>query len=205
VKTVIITMPMKKELYSFRYPVQGNSSIEYDGQVKFGVNGVLARLLEPEEKIKLLYIITRGGADQGLENKKLFRQEFDQVTKGKNINAVEEVIELNAAPTKGEFEKLTSSLIEAIDDNAEIIGDFSFGGKPFPFILMCVINFVEMFKNASLLYLIYSSLEWTAENQPCNPMIYDITSAYYLQKVIGAMEGQRPETAKKMLNDFFAL
>ena len=204
-KTVIVTMPMKKEIYSFRYPVQGNSDIEYDGEVKFGINGVLARLLQPQENVKLLFIITRGGADQGFENKRLFRQEFDQVTKGKNINVLEEIIELNAAPTKGEFEKLTSSLIEAIDDNAEIIGDFSFGGKPFPFVLLCAINYAEMFKNASLLYLIYSSLEWSTENHPCNPMIYDITSAYYLQKVIGAMEGQKPESAKKMLNDFFAL
>ena len=203
-KTVIVTMPMKKELYSFRYPVQGNSSIEYEGEVKFGVNGVLARLLKPEDNVKLLFIITRGGADQGFENKSLFRQEFDQVTKGKNINVVEEVIELNVAPTKDEFEKLTSNLIDAIDENAEIIGDFTFGGKPFPFVLLCAINFAEMFKNASLLYLLYSNVEWL-NGKPYNPMIYDITSAYYLQKLIGAMEGQKPESAIKMLHDFFAL
>ena len=204
-KNIIVTMPMKKELHSFIYPVQGNKNIEYDGEVIFGINGVLARLLEPQENVKIIYIITRGGADQGLENKKLFRQEFDRVTEGKNINVTEEIIELNSAPTKGEFEKLTSNLIEAIDDEAEIIGDFSFGGKPFPFVLLCAINFAEMFKNASLLYLLYSNLDWPTGKQPCNPMIYDITSTYYLQKVIGAMEGQKPEAAKKMLDDFFAL
>ena len=135
----------------------------------------------------------------------LFRQEFDRVTGGKNPDVTEEVIELKKTPIKGEFEKLTGRLIDAIGDNAEIIADITFGSKPFPFVLLCAINFTEMFKGASLLYLVYSSVDWSAGPPPCNPMIYDITPVYYLQKVIGAMENRNPETARKMLTDFFAL
>ena len=204
-KNVIITMPMRKDVYQFRYPVQGNSSIEYDGEVIFGVNGVLARILEPNEKVKLIFIVTCEHGNQSFENMKLFRQEFDRVTGEKNSDVIEEVIEINKTPTKGEFEKLTDRLIKAIDDDAEIIGDITFGTKPFPFVLLCAINFTEMFKGASLLYLMYSSVDWPAGKPPCNPMIYDITPAYYLQKVIGAMENRNPETARKMLTDFFAL
>ena len=205
-KNVIITMPMKKEVYSFKYPVQGNSAIVYDGEVVFGVNGVLGRILEPMEKVKLVFIVSHGGADQGIENTKLFRQEFDRVNYGRNLDVCEEVIELNNAPVIGEFEKLINRLIEIIDDGAEIIGDFTFGSKPFPFVLLCAINFAEMFKGASLLYLTYCYLDWPAFGKPpINPMIYDLTPTYYLQKLIGAMEGHNPETAQKMLNDFFTL
>jgi len=205
-KTVIITMPMKKEVYSFRYPVQGNSDIEYDGELMFGVNGVLARVTKPNEKVKLLFIVVRGGADQGIENTKLFRQELDRLTDGKNLHITEELIELEHTPTKGEFEKLTSCLIDLIDEKAEILADITFGNKPFPLILLCAINFAEQFKGAALLYLMYSSVEWPGGGQPPrNPMIYDITSAYYLQKIIGAMEGQNPDIARKMLCDFFVL
>ncbi|GHU15819.1 hypothetical protein FACS1894163_03920 [Spirochaetia bacterium] len=204
-KTIIATMPMKKEVHSFRYPVQGNSAIEYDGEVHFGVNGVLARILEPKEPVKLLFIVTHGGADQGCENARLFREEFDRVTADKAIAVTEEIIEINDAPTTGEFEKLISLLIDAIGTNAEIIGDITFGSKPFPFILLCAINFAEMFKGASLLHLIYGHLDWPSGKPPCNPIIYDITPVYYIQKLIGVMEGRNPEEAQKMLTDFFAL
>ena len=204
-KTVIITMPMKMVLKKSKYPVQGNKTIEYDGEVAFGINGVLSRIIEPHEKVKLLYIVTRGGVDRGSEYTSIFRKEFDQVTEGKELDISEDTIELNFDPSKDEFEKLTSRLIDAIEENTEIISDFTFGSKPFPFVLLSAINYTEMFKNASLLYLIYSKVEWDVENHPYNPMIYDITSLYYLQKVIGAMEGQDPESARKMLDDFFAL
>jgi hypothetical protein len=204
-KTIIATMPMKKELYSFRYPVQGNSAIEYDGEVRFAVNGVLARILEPKEAVKLLFIVTRGGADQGHENARLFREEFDRLTADKAIAVTEETIEIKDAPTKGEFEKLISRLIDAIGNNAEIIGDITFGSKPFPFILLCAINFAEMFKGASLLHLIYGHVEWPTGQPPRNPMLYDVTSLYYLQKLIGAMQDRSEKTASKMLADFFEL
>jgi hypothetical protein len=194
----------KEKLYKYRYPVRGNSDIEYPGEVIFGVNGVLARILEPKERVKLLFVVARGGADQGLENARVFREEFDRVTAGKEIGVIEEIIEINNEPVKGELDKLTNGLINAIGENAEIIADFTFGGKPFPFALLCAVNFAEMFKGASLLYLLYSSLNWATE-PPADPAIYDITAIYYLQKLIGAMEGQRPETAGKMLKDFFAL
>jgi hypothetical protein len=195
---------MRKELYKFRYPVRGNSDIEYSGEVIFGVNGVLARILEPQERVKLLFVVARGGADQGFENARLFREEFGQVTAGKEIRVIEEIVEANNEPVKGELDKLTNGLIRAVGENAEIIADFTFGGKPFPFALLCAVNFAEMFKGASLLYLLYSSLNWAAM-PPADPVIYDITAVYYLQKLIGAMEGQKPQTAGKMLEDFFAL
>jgi hypothetical protein len=202
-KTVIATMPMKKDVHSFRYPVQGNSALEYDGEVIFGVNGGLARVLQPNEPVKLLFIVTRGGADKGLDNARIFREEFARVNMGKDNTVTEEIIEINDTPTRGEFEKLTDRLINAIGENAEIIGDITFGSKPFPFILLCAINFAEMFKGASLLHLIYAHVDWPTGQPPCNPMIYDITPVYYLQKIIGDMEGREPKAAQKMLADFF--
>jgi hypothetical protein len=88
-KTVIVTMPMRRELYKYRYPVRENSDIEYPSEVIFGVNGVLARILEPKERVKLLFVVARGGADQGLENARLFREEFDRVTAEKEIGVIE--------------------------------------------------------------------------------------------------------------------
>jgi hypothetical protein len=204
-KTVIVTMPMKKELYRFRYPVQGNSAIECDNEVIFGVNGVLSRILTPQEAVKLIFIVTHGGADHGRENARLFRQEFDGLTAEKGVVATDEIIEVNDAPVKGEFEKLTSRLIDAIGDGAEIIADITFGSKPFPFALLCAVNFAEMFKGASLLHLLHSHLDWPSGQPPRNPKIYDITSVYYMQKLVGAMEGRKPDEAQKMLTEFFEL
>ncbi|WP_010260647.1 TM1812 family CRISPR-associated protein [Treponema primitia] len=202
-KTVIVTMPMKKEVYKLKYPVQGNKSIEYDGGLQFPVNGVLARTLKPGEKVKLIFIVTRGNQDHGFENVELFKTEFSELNKDIRTEFVDEIIELPFDPSKEVFNKLITELITKIGQDSEIIADFTFGGKPFPFVLLCALNFAESFHNASILYLIYGKVEFKPE--PSDPMLYDVTSLYYLQKLIGAMQDRSKDTASKMLADFFAL
>jgi hypothetical protein len=202
-KTVIVTMPMKKEVFAFKYPVMGNRDIEYDGKIRFPVNGVLTRTMKPKEQVKLIFLITRGGEDYGHENTKLFREELDVLNRGIGAEIMEDRIEIPFDPAKAVFDRLIRQLIDKIGKDAEIISDFTFGSKPFPFVLLCALNFAEMFNNASILYIMYGKVDFKPE--PCNPMAYDITSLYYLQKLIGAMEGRNADTALKMLDNFFSL
>ncbi|MDR0909030.1 MAG: TM1812 family CRISPR-associated protein [Spirochaetaceae bacterium] len=201
-KTVIVTMPMKERLYRFKYPVVGNASIEYDGEVSFPVNGLLARTLERGEEVKIIYIITKGGDNKGGEHTRAFRQELDEINKNIGARFSEETIELEFDPKKDEFKKLLYSLIEKIGEDAQIIADITFGSKPFPFTLLCALNYAENFHNADLLYIVYGKVDWI-DGEPTNPKFYDITSNYYLQKLIGSLEGRSLEIADALLESFF--
>jgi hypothetical protein len=159
--------------------------------------------MKPKERVKLIFLITRGGEDQGRENARLFREELDVLNRNIGAEIMEDYIEIPFEPEKAVFDRLIRQLIDKIGKDAEVIGDFTFGSKPFPFVLLCALNFAEMFNNASILYIIYGKVDFKLG--PCNPMAYDITSLYYLQKIIGAMEGRNADTALKMLDDFFSL
>ena len=55
-KIVFSNLPMKKQLHAFKYKVEGNVSIEYEGEVVFPVNSVLAKTMKKGEKIKVVLL-----------------------------------------------------------------------------------------------------------------------------------------------------
>jgi hypothetical protein len=195
---------MRKDTEPLRFESAGNQSIAYDKPVIFPINGVLANILKPKEKVKLIFIITQGGDNKGKENVAKFNDELEMINKSIGAEITHESIELPFEPTANTFKTLTKDLIEKIDLGAEIITDITYGIKPFPFVLLCAVNFVEMYKKATLLYSVYGKVDFI-NKKPVNPVIYDITSLYYLQKLIGAMEGHPMESAIKMLDSFFNL
>jgi hypothetical protein len=204
-KTVIVTMPMTARTPErFKYPVQGNRELEYDGEVAYPVNGILARTLQAGEQARLIYLVTAGGDNKGRRHSRAFRTELDAVNGAIGAEFVEETIEAPFEPTQKEFDRLIRALIDKIGDNAEIIADFTYGSKPFPFILLCALNFAEMFHNAIIQCLVYGKVDFI-DGKPRNPVMFDVTSIYYLQKLIAKMEGHNPETALKMLDGFFTL
>lgn len=48
---------MKKELHAFNYKADGNITIEYDGEVIFPVNSVLAKTMKKGEKVKVVLLV----------------------------------------------------------------------------------------------------------------------------------------------------
>ena len=55
-KIVFSDLPMKKELHGFKYKVDGNATIEYDGATIFPVNSVLAKTMKKGEKVKVVLL-----------------------------------------------------------------------------------------------------------------------------------------------------
>ena len=120
------------------------------------------------------------------------------------VRASHRIIEAGFDPAPKEFDRLFNALIENIENGSEIIADITFGSKPFPFVLLGALNFAELFKGASILNIVYGKVEFM-DQKPSNPVLYDITSLYYLQKCVGALSGISEESARKMLNSLFAL
>jgi len=207
-KTVIIIVPMKppREVEAIQYPMDGNKAIEYEKPVRCPIHGVLAKTLEKDEQVKVIYILTTGKNSDCEQNKKVFIEELEGINKEIGAVLTYDSIEIDFEPTKKTYNKLITDLAEKITDNAEIYADTTFGFKPETLSLFCALRFVEEFRDAVVQYIIYGKVEFNKETRKLeNPMLYDITSLYYLFKLMGSMGASSAEDAMETLKDFFAM
>jgi len=207
-KVVIITVPMKPphEISKVQYPVDGNKSIEYDKPVRCPINGVLAKSLQKGEEVKVIYIMTSGDNSECPKNKDEFINELAVINQ--EIGAVfsYDTVDIAFLPTKQTYNKLITDLTEKIPENAEIYTDITYGFKPEILSLFCALRFVEEFRDAIVQFIVYGKAEFNKTTLKLeHPMLYDITSLYYLFKLMGTMGASNAETATETLKDFFAM
>jgi hypothetical protein len=207
-KTVIVTVPMKPphEVEAIQYPMDGNKDVEYDKPVRCPINGVLAKTLKKEEQVKVIYILTTGENSECEKNKNFYIDELEGINKGIGAVLSYDTIEIDFEPTKKTYNKLITDLAEKIPNNAEIYVDTTFGFKAIPLSMFCALRFVEEFREAVVQYIVYGKVEFNKETRrPEKPMLYDITSLYYLFKLMGSMGASSAENAMETLKDFFAI
>jgi hypothetical protein len=207
-KAVIVTAPMKPphEIEPIKYPVDGNKTIEYEKPVRCPINGVLAKTLQKGEQVKVIYIMTKGDNSECEQNKKAFIEELENISKEIGAVLSYDTVDIDFIPTKQTYNKLITDLSAKIPENAELYADITFGFKPEILSLFCALRFVEEFRDAVVQYIVYGKVEFNKETRETeNPMLYDITSLYYLFKLMGTMGASNAENAMKTLEDFFAV
>jgi len=207
-KTVIITVPMRppREIEAVQYPVDGNKAVEYEKPVRCPVNSVLAKTLQKGEQVKVIFILTTGKNSECEQNKKIYIEELESINKEIGAVISYDAIEIDFEPTKKTYNKLITDLAEKIPNNAELYADTTFGFKAIPLSLFCALRFVEEFRDAVVQYIVYGKVEFNKETRKAeNPMLYDITSLYYLFKLMGSMGASSAEDALETLKDFFAM
>jgi len=200
-KLVISTIPMKANSRALRYPVDGNSRIEYDGEVLFPVNGVLARTLGKREKARILLLVTRG--EHSGENVEKFKEELQGINAGIGAELSFETLTFPFEPNREVCEGIVRDLISRLDRGDGITADITFGPKPLAIGVCAVLTFAEKFFDAKIEHVIYAKVRFE-DNTPRDPMIYDLTPLHYLNKLIGAMECRSPEDAVKILEVFLS-
>jgi hypothetical protein len=207
-KVVICTVPPMHPsmIHPMVYPVDGNEALEYDKPVRCPVNAVLAKTLKKGEKLRVIHIMATGENSYCEENKKIFIKELEGINAGIGAVLSYDTVEMDFKPVKRTYNKLITDLTQKIPEDAELYADITYGFKPEILSLFCALRFVEEFHNADVEYFIYGQLETNKETRKKeNPMIFDITSLYYLFKLIGSISAADAEKASNILNEFFAL
>jgi len=207
-KTVIITIPMipPNEVEAMQYPMDGNKALEYEKPVRCPINGILAKTMKKCEKVQVIYILTTGENSECKRNKDAYIKELEDINTEIGAVLSYNIIEIDFEPTKKTYNKLITDLAEKIPDNAEIYVDTTFGFKAIPLSLFCALRFVEEFRDAVVQYIIYGKVEFNKETRKKEkPMLYDITSLYYLFKLMGSMGASNAKDALETLKDFFAM
>ena len=207
-KTVIITVPMKppQDIEAVQYPMDGNKKLEYGKPVRCPINGILAKTLKKSDQVKVIYILTKSKNSECEQNKNIYIEELEGINKKIKAVLSYDAIEIDFEPTKKTYNKLITDLAGKIPENAEIYVDTTFGFKAIPLSLFCALRFVEEFRDAIVEYIIYGKVEFNKKTGKTEkPMLYDMTSLYYLFKLMGSMGASNADDAMKTLKDFFAM
>ena len=211
-KIVFSDLPMKKELHSVNYKVDGNKTIEYDGEIIFPVNSVLAKTMQKGEKVKIVLLSKKDIEGNSKKNEVKFKEELNEINR--NIGAdIEYVspIETPFTETRDVHKKIIRDMVATLEDNAEIIGDVTYGPKPLPIIMFAVMNFAEKFFKANIKNIIYGKVDFVddgsgmGKTKPINPVIYDLTPLYYLNNLTKTMSYKSSSDAVKALDSLLNL
>jgi len=206
VAIVIVPMMRPKNVEKLIYPVEGNKAIEYEKPIRCPVNGILAKTMKKGEEVKIIYIMTVGENSYSEPNKKAFIDEIEDINNEIGANLSYNAVELEFLPTNKTFNKLITDLAEIIPDKAEIYADITYGTNTEILSIFFPLRFVDEFCSANIQYIVYGKAERNKDTGKLEKQrIYDITSLYYLFKLMGTMGATDAKTAMKVLKDFFAL
>ena len=149
--------------------------------------------------------MTTGKNSNCERNKATFITELEDINKNIRASLIYDTVDIPFEPTKETYNKLITDLTEKIPENAEIYTGITYGYKPEILSLFCALRFVEEFRNAIVQYIVYGKAEFNKEGDIEDPKLYDITSLYYLFKLMGTMGADSAESASETLKKFFEM
>ena len=205
-KIVFSNLPMKKELYAFRYVADGRKSMQYEGEVLFPVNSILAKSLKRGEKVKVVLLSKDDPEANSQTNEKIFRAELDRINESVGADITYVNIMTPFVETRSVHENILRAVIGELEEKAEIIADVTYGPKTLPMIMLMVLNFAERYFGCRICNVVYSKVNFvddgsgTGKTKPIDPVLYDLAPLCYLNSVINLLECKTPKDAIKALD-----
>ncbi|MFP3041066.1 hypothetical protein LQZ19_04490 [Treponema primitia] len=199
-KIIICNIMMKNRLDHFRYKVSGNSTIEFDGEVIFPINGVLARTLNKNDEVKVVLLKKEdinGNSDRNVGE---FMRELNLINKDIGSVIDYKVLSTPHNESREIQEKLLKDIVDEFTDNAAVYADITYGTKSLPIIVFSVLNFVEKFFKADIKNIVYGKVDFDKNGIPINPELFDMTPLFYLNSIANTMECKDSDQAKKLLD-----
>lgn len=187
-KIVFVTVRMKDDYEKIKWPVAGNSFIEYPEPLYFGISGVLAQTVTAEDEVTVYPIITKGGDNAGQKNANLLKQELeDKVTIAKKL----EIIPINCdfSEDKLKFKELYKALIRKLESDAELSADITAGTKSLPLLIFSAMQFGEKFYDCSIGNITYQKVEFVeGKIKEHSEQLCDVTPLYLINSFTNTIE-----------------
>jgi hypothetical protein len=191
---------MKEAGKPSKYKVSGNSTIEFDGEVIFPINGVLARTLNKNDNIKVVLLKKddiNGNSDRNVGE---FMRELNLINKDVGAIIDYKVLSTPHDESREIQEKLLKDMVNEFSDDAAVYVDITYGTKSLPIIVFSVLNFAEKFFNADIKNIVYGKVDFDKNGNPINPELFDMTPLFYLNSIANTMECKDSDQAKKLLD-----
>lgn len=204
-KIVFTNLPMKKKLKAFKYFVDGNTDIDYDGEVIFPINAVLAKSMTKNDVITVVLIKKLDLEGNGDVNAGAFMKELNTINRNIGADINYRIIDTPFEEDRDTHEKLLREMIEEVKEKSLIYADITYGPKSLPIIVFSVLNFAEKFFNCEIRNIVYGKVDFitkeNGESEPSNPILCDMTPLYYLNSVTNSMECKTGQDAKRILDN----
>lgn len=202
-KTVFVTLMMADDMRKRHYPVDGNSFIEYDGEVFYAINAVLAKTMKREDDIKVILLETKAGDKAGNKNAQLFMDELNGLNScGASITY--QVIPSDFIESKEKFKELYKKLIKTLEKDSELYADITFGPKSLPLMIFAAMQFGEKFFDCSVGNVIYLKTEFkNGKVDEGSQKICDYTPLYMLNSFTNTIECATGEKAVAAVEALF--
>ena len=199
-KIVFCNVPMKKEQTRFCYVPDGNSTLAYDGEVMYPINGVLATKLTAGDQVRVVLIKKTDVEHNSEANVKAFQAELDAI--GANIEY--DILETPFEENWKTQETLFRALLGKMEKESEIFADITYGPKSLPIVTFSALNFADKYFDCDLKGIFYGKVDFvTGENgktTPVNPVLCDMLPLYYLNSVMNTANCENAEEALKLLD-----
>lgn len=205
-KIVFSDLPMKKDLHAFCYAAEGNSTIQYDGQVIFPVNSVLAKTLRKDERVKVILLSKDDPENNSAVNLQKFQDELDAINQRIGAKIEYKNIMTPFVETRDIHEELLRSIVGELEDGAEIISDVTYGPKTLPLLLFVAMRFAEKYFRCKTESIVYGKVNFvddgsgTGKTKPIDPVLYDLTPLYYLNSLTDSLECESSQEAVRALD-----
>lgn len=203
-KTIFCDIPMKNNLTPMVYKGTGNANSKYGQPVIYPINAILADTISKQDEIKVILLRTENATENNKKNSELFIQELDSINSKINAKITYDILDSEFKETKNNHEFRLKQMIDKIEDGSQLFADITYGPKPLPMIIMCVLSFAEKFLNCDVKSVVYGKVNFIGE-KISNPELYDVTSLYYLNNLTNTMVAKNSKDARKVLDDFFEL
>jgi len=203
-KIVFCDIPMKDKPDAMRYTQTGNVKSTYSKPVIFPINAVLAETLKKNDEVKVILLRTIDKAGNSRKNSGLFMQELDDINADIGAKIRYETLDSDFVETKDNHEVRLKAMLDKVEAHSQIYSDITYGPKPLPMILMCVLSFAEKYLQCYVKSVVYGKVDFI-NGKTENPELYDVTSLYYLNNLTISMAAADAKEARQCLNEFFAL
>ena len=194
-KIVFVPVRMKDDYRKVHWPVSGNTSFEYPEPLFFGLSGVLANTVKPDDELFIYPIITNAGDKAGKKNAKILEDELKLVLPP--IKKLEILpIECEFDEGKAKFKGLFKNLIRKLQQGAELSADITAGTKSLPLLIFSAMQFGEKFFDCSIGNVIYQRVVFEkGVIVEGSELLYDVTPLYMLNSFTSTIESSSGETA----------
>ena len=203
-KIIFCNVPMKREQNRFCYIPDGNSTIAYENEVMYPINGVLAKKLKKSDEVKIVLIKKTDVEDNATVNVNAYKDEVAKINANIGAKISYDVLETPFEENWKTQERLFRAVLGKFEKECEIYTDITYGPKSLPIIMFSALNFAEKYFDCDLKGIFYGKVDFvTQENgkaTPVNPVLCDMLPLYYLNAITNTSDCENAESALKLLD-----
>lgn len=203
-KVIICNIPMKESVDQVVYTSDDRSLRISDRRVRYPVNALLEKTVSSGDEIKVILLSKNDEYSFSQQHTNEFIDELYQALASSDVKPVIKIIDTEFSQDRLVHEQLMGKLVEEIDEEAHVLVDITYGPKDLPIVIFAAIGFAEKFLECEIDAIVYGQASFV-QGKAVNQKICDMSPLYYLSSVTNTICCDKPEKARKTLNELLSL